>query len=416
MTDGIESQEFRRGWRPLLAAAIGIGLGLSPLPTFTAGVFAVALHNQFGWSRSAILASSFTTVAALLLFGPVAGRLADRYGPRPVALWSTLGLGLGGLSLALINSNIWTYYAAFTLMSVIGIGTMPVVYGKIVSLWFDRHRGLALGIALCTTGLSGMFLPIYTQTLINHFGWRWAFVGVALLPLLVALPILAVLLPKDSLAIRTARAQTITTALLEGFSVPAALRNYRYWLITFAALTGGLGLGGVVFNMIPLLVDGGLTPTAAAKLFGLYGLTVIIGRLISGWLLDRFWAPAVGAGFMTLPMICAAILAMGLQSAPVLALAICLLGLSGGAEFDLVAYLTSRYFGRRNFGALYAGNYAAFGLGSGVAPALYAVVHDRTGSYVSVLIATAILFAVAGSLMLALGRYPQLPPGAVDAA
>jgi predicted MFS family arabinose efflux permease len=247
---------------------------------------------------------------------------------------------------------------------------------------------------------------VYSQALIDRFGWRWAYVGVGLLPLLIALPVLAAFLPRGGGPARAVEASG-EAIVLDGLEIKAALSHYRYWLLAFTALAGGVGLGGVVFNLIPLLVDRGLRPAAAAKLFGSYGLSLIFGRLASGWLLDRFWAPAVGFAFMLLPVVAALTLAQGVHATALLLMATCLMGFAGGAEFDLVAYLTSRYFGRRNFGTLYAGEYAFFGLGSGTAPALYGAVHDATGSYNSVLLATAALFASGGIALLFLGRYPK---------
>ncbi len=406
VTHAAPVNEFKEGWRPLAACAVGIGLGLSPLPTFTASVFAFELQRQFGWPRGAILAASMFVIIALIFLGPTVGRLTDRVGARPVAIVSTIALGLTTAAMALATHNIWTFYALYALMAFTSVGTLPVVYGKIVSLWFDRQRGLALGIALCTTGLSGMILPTYTQALIDHFGWRQAYIGLGLLPLLIALPMLTLLLPR-----RQAPASAFDAAgealVLEGTEVKPALRDRRFWLMAFAAWAAGIGLGGVVFNYVPLLVDRGFTAAQAAGMFGIYGLSVVIGRLISGWLLDRFWAPAVGAVFMIIPAVGALLLAGGASASTLVVVASIMLGMASGAEFDLCAYLTSRYFGRKNFATLYAIQYACFGVGSGTAPAIFGTVRDVTGSYNSALYAGAALFVVAGIAMLLLGRYPK---------
>jgi MFS family permease len=214
--------EFARGWKPLLGSAIGIGLGLAPIGPFTSGVFAVQLQHEFGWSRASILAGQFTVVAALLLLGPVVGRLADRLGAKRIAVWSAIGLGLGFMSLSLVTAQIWTYYLLYGLMCVVGIGTMPIIYGRVVSLWFDRYRGLALGIALCMTGVSGIFLPIYAQALIGHFGWRWAYVGVGALSLCVGAPLLALLLPgAEATGAEVARGREGDPLPLEGVEIAA---------------------------------------------------------------------------------------------------------------------------------------------------------------------------------------------------
>jgi MFS family permease len=396
--------EFARGWKALLASAIGIGLGMSPLPAFTAGVFAVALHNQFGWSRGAILAAAFLQTVSLFTIGPILGRLTDRIGARPVAIWSTIGLGCSTAAFAFVTHSIWTFYGIYACMSAVSVGSMPTTFAKVVSQWFDRRRGLALGIALCTTGIAGMLLPMYVQTLIDRVGWRSAYVGLGLLPLLVTLPCLLAFLP------RTAPGTTIeisAASVATGRSVKEALHDYRYWLMAALALVAGLTLSGIVNNLVPMLVDRGFTPAMAARLFGLYGLSLVLGRLASGWLLDRFWAPAVGSAFLVAPCVGTLLLNHG-GGVTLLIPAVILIAISSGAEFDLIAFLTGRYFGSANFAALYTGQYAFFGLGAGIAPALFGHIRDVTGSYGLALAGAAMAFGGSAVAILALGRYPSL--------
>jgi MFS family permease len=400
--------ELRRGWKPLLGAAVGIGLGLSPIPTFTIGVFAVQLQAAFGWSRASILSSSIAVTIALLVVGPFVGRLTDRIGARPIALASTAALGVTTASLSLTTSNIWMFYALFAAMSVLSLGTLPIVYARVINTWFDRQRGVALGIALSTTGISGMLLPIYAQTLIAQVGWRGAYVGLGLLPLLITLPCVYFLLPRDGGS--AAPGASVTPVATDGLTVRQALHGYRFWVMGAVALAAGAGLGGALTNMVPLFLDRGFSPATASGIFGLYGLAVVVGRLGSGWLLDRFWAPAVGCVFLWAPAVGAVLLASGIATVPVLALGTILMGLASGAEFDLVAYLTSRYFGRRHFSALYALQYAGFGVGSGIAPGIFGLVRDRTGAYDPILYGVGALFAIGAMLLLTLGRYPRLAP------
>jgi len=411
--------EFSRGWKPLLAASIGVGLGLSPMPAFTSGIFGLALEHQYGWSRSAVLLGSALLMISILLFGPYVGRLTDRVGARPVAIWSTVGLGVSTMALSLVTHEIWTYYLLFGLMTVVSLGTLPITYARVVNTWFFRQRGLALGISLCTTGIAGMLLPVYVQTLIGHFGWRVAYIGLGLLPLVVTLPCILLLLPRVEPVLGPDDAQPgrqPAASGIEGVATREALGDRRYWIMALSVLIVGLGVGGTVVNLVPLLIDHGLTPLHAASLFGSYGLSVIVGRILSGWLLDRFWAPAVGCGFLLSPAIGAFLLADGGQATALLAAAIFLVGLASGAEFDLMAYLLSRYFGRRHFSALYAGQYAAFALGAGTAPSIFGAVHDRLHTYTPILHLSAGLFVVAALALLALGRYPRLGVPRDDAA
>ena len=399
--------EFGRGWKPLLAASIGVGLGLSPMPAFTSGIFGLALEHEFGWSRSAVLLGSALLMLSILFFGPSVGRLTDRIGARPVAIWSTVGLGLTTMALSLVTREIWTFYLLFGLMTVVSLGTLPITYARVINSWFFRQRGFALGLSLCTTGIAGMILPIYVQTLIAHFGWRIAYLGLGLLPLVITLPAILLLLPRTEPILGPDDGESATGAI-EGVAVREALADRRYWIMALSVLIVGLGLGGTVVNLVPLLVDHGLTPMRAASLFGFYGLSVIVGRILSGWLLDRFWAPAIGCGFLLSPAIGALLLANGGQAPMLLAVATFLIGLASGAEFDLMAYLLGRYFGRRHFSVLYSGQYAAFALGAGTAPAIFGAVHDRLHTYTPILHVSAALFVVAALALLALGRYPLL--------
>jgi OFA family oxalate/formate antiporter-like MFS transporter len=207
----------------------------------------------------------------------------------------------------------------------------------------------------------------------------------------------------------------VTRPLVEGLSIAEALHSYRYWLMAAIGFAVGAGLNGLIINMVPLLVDRGFTPIAAAQMFGVYGMGVIAGRLSSGWLLDRFWAPAVGCGYLLLPVGGVLLLAGGgTVHVHQILLALALIALASGGEFDLIAYLCGRYFGTRNFSALYSGQYGIFAAGAGFAPGIMGFIHDRAGNYDSALYGLSVLFALAALALLGMGRYAFLPGSAAD--
>jgi len=399
--------EFARGWKPLLAVAVGIGLGISSILAFTTGIFAIALEKEFGWSRGDILSVALIQTLVFAFLGPVLGRLTDRIGARPVVIASTIGIGVSTASFAFITHNIWTFYVTYAVMLIVSLGTMPPIFARVVSLWFDRRRGLALGLALCTTGISGMLVPSYVQALIGTFGWRVAYVGLGLLPLTISLPCILFFLPRGVGPVDVKGHEHVAEPVIDGLSIGEALRGYRYWLMGVVGFAAGAGLNGLVINFVPLLIDRGLTPTEAVRLFGLFGLFVVVSRLMAGWLLDRLWAPAVGCTFLCMPVIGMMLLVTGTEvNTTRLVLALALIALASGAEFDLIAYLSSRYFGRRNFSALYSGQYAIFAMGAGIAPGVMGFIHDRTGNYDRALYAMALMFAVSAFSLLGMGRQP----------
>jgi MFS family permease len=390
----------------LLASFLGIGLGMSPMFMFTSGIFAGALEKEFGWSRSEIMAASIFDTVAVLTVGLLAGRLSDRIGGRRVALASCLMLGLGTMAVGLTTGSILVYYAIYACRSIVAVGTLPPPFAKVVSACFEKRRGLALGIVLSATGFAGMLLPPFVHVMITNYGWRAAYIGLGMLPLLIALPTIFFFLPGKHGAPGTTEA--VAPVALEGLTIGEALRGHRYWVMAGVAVAAGIGLGGILGNLVPLLIDRGFSPGAAASQMSLYGLVIVAGRLFAGWLLDRHWAPGIGSLFLAAPAIGTLILWGGADTVLMVSVAVVFVALASGAEFDLMAFLTAKYFGRRNFTALYSGQNALFGAGAGLSPAFFGLVYDRTHSYDAALIIAVMLFAASSAAILTLGRYPKL--------
>jgi MFS family permease len=394
-------EELRRGWRPLLACSIGVGFGLSPIPPYTAGIFATALHAQFNWPRGEILGAIMLLTGSLVLLGSSVGRLIDRVGARKVAVGSTIGLSVSIALMSTISANILSFYACWALMAVVALGTLPMTYAKVITGWFDSARGLALGICLASTGITGALFPFYLNWMIAAFGWRIAYLGLAALPMFIALPILLLWLREPLTAVKTA-----TAKLVEGFSVREALRQYRFWASAIGGLCLGAATGGLMPNLFPLLTENGFPTAAATGGVATLAMSVTAGRLISGYLLDRLWAPLVAVILVIPALIAVLLLTLPGMGISISIAAVAVIGLVAGAEFDLIAYMTGRYFGRKHFSELYGIQYSVFGLGSGIAPAAYGAIRDATGSYHPTLGISAGLFVIAVSLLLSLGRYP----------
>ncbi len=140
--------EFRRSWKILLASAVGVGCGLTAIPFYTFGVFILPLQNEFGWLRGEIqLAITFYSIA-LILVSPLVGRLLDAQGARRVGLISIIVFATLFSGLALTTASVWTFYLMWIVIAVLSAGSTAITYTRAVSTWFDRRRGIALGLML----------------------------------------------------------------------------------------------------------------------------------------------------------------------------------------------------------------------------------------------------------------------------
>jgi MFS family permease len=397
----IPDGEFRRSWPIVVGGALGFGLGLSGLPFYTVGVFVDPLTHAFGWTAADVQSGILVMLWSTIVLSPCAGWATDRFGSRAVATVSVLLFGLGFMSLALTNGDINLFRLRWILIAIAGAGTLPLVWGKVVSLKFVRSRGLALGLVLAGSGMTGFLAPPFAQALIERFGWRAAYAGLGALPLVIALPWVICVLPSTPAAARAAAAP------LEGASLREALTSPRFWLIAIAiAVVSGSG-AGCIANLIKILGSHGHSHAAAVWIASLAGLFVIVGRGASGFLLDRFWPPGVAAAFLGAPAVGCLLLVFAPHGLVWAAVAAILIGLSAGAEFDLLAYLLAAYFGRRRYGVIYGAASACFGFAAGGAPFLFAQAFGRTGSYDGVLLAAAGAFAIGGSSLLFLGACPK---------
>lgn len=417
LPDARESGEFSKGWTVLLAGVIGVMCGASPIPYNVIGFTAEPLQAEFGWSQTAVLVpiTLFGVIAALL--APVFGWMADRFGVRPVALWSLAAFGLAFAAIALTPranepETLYIYYGFWVVVGLVGIGSTPVTWSRAINLWFFEHRGLALGILLMGTSIAAMIVPKFAVFVIENYGWRSMFAAVALFPA-VAL-VIAFFLFREPRPEERPRAIESATGKLTGVSLAAALGNYRFWLIWLSiALIAG-AFGGAFINMPTMLRLRGVDAQTAATVMGILGIGIFVGRLATGALLDRFWQGFVAFPLLCLPAISAWLLLGDSLAFPAAAMAGFLLGFAAGAESDLIAYLTGRYFGMANYGKIYGMLYMPFGVFSAASPVIYAQVYDRTGSYDPILEISIFAFIAGGALLLLLGRYPSDFPAAFE--
>lgn len=396
--------ELRRGWRLILASALGVALSSIALPFYTIGAFVKPLTLEFGWSRADVQSAILFSTGLGVLTAPLVGALIDRYGPRKVALPCIVGLSIGFLIAAAMNGGLWMLYLAYGSVALLGAGTTPVTWTRAIAGSFDRQRGLALGLALAGTGVCAILMPQFVVWIIVHYGWRGAYAGLALLPLLIALP--AAWHWFRPLAAPTEAVIAKPQVQHWGYTLPESARTYRFWVLLLSILLIYLAASGVVSNLMPALTDLGFSAQQAANAQSVLGVSVILGRVVVGFLVDRFWAPAVAAVSLSLPALGCWVLAAE-PSLWWVILAAVTLGFAAGAELDLMSFLAARYFGVRHYAKIYAVMYAVLALAGGIAPPLFARIFDVTGSYQSGFLLAAGSFLGGALVLLALGRYPK---------
>lgn len=399
----ITTAEQRSAWFVVGASSVGLFLHFGSLLVNSFGVFLTTLCDEFHWSRGEYsFAFTLATLTAMLTM-PLTGWLTDRLGARrPILLCTTL-FGALFASLALLTGHLWQLYGVFLLLGLVGPGTSAVPHASLITRWFTKRRGLALGFAMCGTALGGVIWPSATQKLLEQFNWRitYALLGAAVL--LIAVPLLLVFLKEPTEP--TGSQTTSANQTVDGLSRRAALRSGVLWLLLVAFFIISATIQACMIHLVPMLKDRGMTPANAALAASLFGVAGMSGRLGTGYLLDLL--PATRVPVLAFCLVAVGIFLLFAGSTGISSyLAAMLIGFGYGAESATIPYLVGRYFGLKSFGEIYSYLFITVPLGGALGPVLMGVGFDRTGSYQTMLLLCGVATVIAALLLLRLRSYP----------
>jgi MFS family permease len=400
--------EFTYGWKSLLAATIGTMCGIFTLTNYTQGFFVGPVTSEFGWSAAQFFLSYTVLMCSGLLTGPLIGYIAQRVGLRAVGIVGLIGHSLAYVVLSLNTGSLMLWYLSWALVAILGAGSLPIIWTGVLNNWFTKHRGKAIGITMAGTGLGAFLLPPIVEFLIANHGWRAAYRGIGLGALLISLPIVFALFkekPDSSTATDgEAMANKVETW---GLTTRDAMRTRQFWILGAVLFLTVIVVAGLLSNFERIMSEQGFERSSIAQIAAVMGLTVIIGRLMVGALVDRFWAPGVAACFFLVATLGLLIL-VGTQVTMATAMLVAvMIGLAAGAELDLLAYLTGKYFGPAHYPSIFGLIIAFFTVGAGIAPPLFGMAAQMFQGYGTMLSISIGLLLVSILLFLLLGRYPD---------
>jgi MFS family permease len=394
-----ESELGYYGWRVVLAACLGVMAGFGSLFVYTFSVFVKPLAAEFGWSREAISSGFAIAAVTLGLISPLLGRWIDRFGPRRIILVCMTIFGCAIASLSLLRSGVWQFYVTCFALGIVGNGAAHLAYSRSISTWFQRRLGMALAFVMVGAGLGAMILPVVAQSIISRSGWRVAYASLGGLALLLGLP----------LSWRYIRERGVTgnkggPVTHAGMTWQQGLRASAFWIITAILFVSSISMNGAVTHLSALLTDRGLTAGNAALCASILGGSSLLGRIVVGWLLDRFFGPRVALVINLITALGIFLLARA-TNFPSGCFAAALIGVGAGGEAAITPYLLTRYFGLRAFSTLYGLTWTFYAAAGAIGPVILGRAFDATGTYTSLLTLLAIALGIAAVTNLLLPQY-----------
>ncbi len=387
------------GWRVVLAACLGVMAGFGSLFVYTFSVFVKPLAAEFGWSREAISSGFAVAAVTLGLVSPLLGRWIDRFGPRRIILICMTVYGCAIASLSLLHSGLWQFYVTCFVLGVVGNGAAHLAYSRSISTWFQRRLGMALAFVMVGAGLGAMILPVVAQTIISRSGWRAGYASLGGLALLLGLP-----LSWRYIRERPVFGRESDALAHSGMTWQQGSRSFAFWIITAILFVSSISMNGAITHLSALLTDRGITAGNAALCASMLGGSSLLGRIVVGWLLDRFFGPRVAFAINLITALGIFLLARA-SSFPEGCLAAALIGVGAGGEAATTPYLLTRYFGLRAFSTLYGLTWTFYAAAGAIGPVILGHAFDATGSYSSLLVLLAAALGLAAAANLLLPRY-----------
>jgi MFS family permease len=410
------AERITRGWIMVATGVLGIMVSFGSLVVFSFGVFLKPLSEQFQWDRAQVSLGFSLAALSVAVCSPMIGRIVDRVGAKRVILPCATVYGLAFCALSQLHGALWQFYATYVVIGVVGNGTTQLCYAKVITAWFDQRRGIALATMMAGVGVGAMAVPPAATWLIAHLGWRAAYLVLGAVILVFGILPAALFLRETPPG---ARAPSPGSAAhpATGLSTGEAVRTGVFQLLLAAFFLFSIAVNGSIAHLVPMLTDRGFSPERAAFAASILGGATLVGRLLTGTLLDRFHGSRVAGLFFGI----AALGVVVASQAHTLAIAYtgtALIGFGMGAEADVMPYLISRYFGLRSFSELFGYSFTAYAVAGALGPWVMGRSYDQFRSYsTAMLLLGGAMFA--GAVILAsLPRYSRTmtPTGALAAS
>lgn len=390
--------KFYYGWR-IIGATFILGALINGL-FFSFGLFQKPLIDEFSWLRADVSLSATVAIVVLSISSLVSGILVDKFGPRIVCSIGALVMG-GGMMLASLIYEVWQLYLVFALIGL-GGGTLETPPIGIVTKFFIRRRGLALGIATAGIGVGVLALSPIIQNFITAFGWRDAFLLTGIIPVILGIPTASIFMrstPEDLGLLPNGgkynnNAEQFSTTLVQEYSLRAAVRLPQFWLLFCIYICMVAGLFGVTYHLPAYATDSGISSIWAAATVGLVGGFSIIGRIVTGIVSDKI-GRKITLIFIYSILAVALIILIWVKTTFLLIPWVFIFGFCYGAMFVAVWGLVADLFGRKAVSSILGAIAIGAGIGGFLGPWLAGHIFDASQSYEQAFISFAGLFLVA---------------------
>ncbi|MCX8278092.1 MAG: MFS transporter [Dehalococcoidia bacterium] len=409
---------FYYGWVVLVVAALA-SFASGPGQTFTFSVFQDSFIED--------LSLSSTSVSTLYLFGSLTaagliiliGRSLDRFGPRIMMVFAVICLGLGALWISQVDTP-WQLFVGFAIMRTMGQGALSLIPTTVVSVWFVRKRPMALALMALGGAIASGIYPFYGASLIEYFGWRTAWIVIAITGwvILIVPAIVFIRTSPESIGLKPdgdSNKKTSDTKLNDQgkaqsefvWTAKQAVRSRVMWLLIFAGSAQSLVGTGVAFQQISIMTSKDLSIGAAAGVFGIMAPAAIAGQFIAGYLASRIpvrYLIAAGQAGLVVAMI----MLLGTNELWQAYAYGVVLGTIQGFLMNLNQVVWPAYFGRKHLGSIKG--IANFGMmaSAAIGPLPLALSIDQTGSYTIGLIGYMVLPPLCGIAAVFAGK-PRRP-------
>lgn len=396
----------------LLACFFGMSSNVGPLIYASFAFIVSDLESTFGWSRSDMTLSVSLLTMVTAAAHPVFGKLVDRFGVRRTLIPSFIMMALVLGTVPFYLSEVWHLWLAFTLAAILGVANNNLCYIRLIAAWFDKRRGLMIGVVASGTGVGLAVLPKITEQVVSLYNWQGGFYFYGLFILCISVPMMFWLIrdTPESVGLRPDGVEEGTDDVApsdtSGLTLKQAMGTTGFWLLFMGILFASFALWGITNQMGLVLIDRGFSTAFAASVAVSLGLSMAAARLLIGYLLDKILATIVGGVVFSLTAVGFAIM-LYFPVDWALFVAAALLGTGLGAETELLGYMVSRYFGLRRFGTIYGIVFVGFLLGTSGGPYMYARTQEIFGSYDPALQAMIVLMAITAIMFASMGRYDR---------